>query len=129
MVLAPSDGRTPAGTLALIDVLASQLAQDAGAALRKGSEPYRPEQAGERSGRIVVAQSLVTHAIDQSEAENPARAAARDQLVAVGDAAALVALNAEALQELRAVLAEMAAAGFAVRFESQSAAVGVTATG
>ena len=67
--------------------------------------------------------------IDQSEAANPDRAAARDELVNTGNAAALVALQVEALEELRALFTEMAAAGFTVQFALQPAAVGDIAGG
>lgn len=129
MVLAPSDGATPAGTLALIHALASQLAQQTGAALPATAAPCRPEAPGDPSGTVIAAQVLTAHAVDQSEAQNLSRAAARDQLVATGDAAALAAMNAEAIQELRAVLAELAAAGYAAQFELQLAGVRATANG
>lgn len=129
MVLAPSDGVTPVGTLALIHALASQLAQQTDAALPASADRYRSEAHGERSGKVIVAQALAAHAIDQSEAENPSRAAARDQLTATKNTAALAAMNAEATQELRAVFAEMASAGFAVKFELQPAGVRATANG
>jgi hypothetical protein len=127
--LAPSEGSTPAGTLGLIHALATQLARETVAALSTEADQHRPEKPEERSSKIVAAESLAVSAIDQSEAANPERVAERDRLLASGNAAALTAMHAEALAELRAVLAEMAAAGFAVKFELQPAAVGAPVGG
>lgn len=121
--LAPSDGFTPAGTLGLIHALATQLAQQTGAALPAEADRHRPERPAERSDKIVAAESLAVHAIDQSEAANPDRVAERDRFLAGGNVAALAAMNTGALEQLRAVLAEMAAAGFRVNFELKSAGV------
>ncbi|QJW92661.1 hypothetical protein FTUN_0158 [Frigoriglobus tundricola] len=123
MNLAPSDGYTPAGTLALIHALATQAARRTGAALPAEADQHRPEKHAERSGKIVAAESLAVHAIDQAEAANPGRVAERDRLLADGNVAALAAMHAEALNELQTLLAEMAAAGFAVKFELTTAEV------
>lgn len=123
MYLAPSDGPTPAGMLALIHALATRTARQMGAELPAEADQHRPERHAERSGKIVAAECLAAHAIDQIEAANPGRVAERDRLLADGNVAALAAMNAEALDELQALLAEMAAAGFAVKFELTTAEV------
>jgi hypothetical protein len=127
MVLGASDGRTPAGTLALIQMLAAQLAEQTGAALSPGVDQHRPEDRGERSSKIVAAECLAQPAIDQTEAANPVRVAEREQQISSGQTAGLIASHAGAIDKLRALLAEMAAAGFAVNFALQPAATVVRA--
>lgn len=117
-----SDGRNPAGTLALVDAQLRLMAEQAGVAAPDPTG-FRPEASADHvpSGRAIVADTRHLHAVAQDSPKNPERAAARDAAIAAGDAEAVRRLHDEAVAAMAAVLADAAAAGFRVSFEMATA--------
>lgn len=118
-----SDGRNPAGTLALVASQLRLMAEQAGVA---APDPggFRPETPGDHipSGRAITADTRVLHHVAQDSPKNPDRAAARDAAVAAGDLEAARRSHDAAVAAMAAVLADAAAAGFRVSFEMSTAA-------
>ena len=106
-----AEGRTPAGTNPAIGFYLKLIAEQAGASLPDELPDFVP------AGSSAEAETQHLHSVEQDSPNNPARVAAHSMLIASGDAAKLHAEYAQTVAELRALLAEMADAGYTVGAE------------
>lgn len=120
-----SEGRNPAGTLALVASQLRLMAERAGVAV-PDQYGFRPETPADHvpDGRAITADARVLHHVAQDSPKNPERAAAL-----AGDRDAARLLHEEAIAAMAGVLADAAAAGFRVTFELSPAAQFVRAGG
>lgn len=113
-----SDGRNPAGTLALVASQLRLMAEQVGVAA-PDPNGFRPETSTDvvPSGRAITADTRVIDHVDQDSPKNPERAAAL-----AGDGEAARRLHDEAVTGLAAVFADAARLGFRVSFDLATAA-------
>jgi sirohydrochlorin ferrochelatase len=117
VLYAAAEGRTPAGTNAAIVFYLHLLAEQAGASLPAELPEFVP------LGTSAEVENQHLHHVEQDSANNPKRVEAHAALVASGDTANLQAEFAATIAELRALLKEMAKAGYTVAAEMVTADV------
>ena len=110
-----AEGRTPAGINSAIAFHLKLLTQDVGASLPTELPEFVPV------GASAEAETQHLHYVEQDSPNNPKRVEAHAAVVASGDTTKLHSVYAATIAELRALLTEMADAGFTLGVEMVTA--------